>query len=407
MKIDKNKLARQEEIISKWKANKAKGTLEACTGFGKTFVGALVIQEMNQKNPERSTIVVVPSSYLKKQWEDKVKEFKLLNVEVIIVNTAIKRQLTCDLMVLDEIHNYAAASFKKVFRTVTYKFILGLTATMERLDGREILIRSKCPVIDTVTLEEALDKGYVSDFRVFNLGIELDDVDRATYKKIGDNFYKYFSMFGHDFDTAMRCLSDPAFRTLYAERMGWTPEETMMFAVQFQRNMSERKKFLYYASSKVDMAVKLIKTFEVPTITFSQSTEFCDIIEKREPKLCVTYHSKMKAKEKKAALAKFKDGRSKTRVINTAKSLDEGFDIPSIVMAIICSGTSSFKQDLQRTGRAIRMAEGKLGLIVNLYIKNTQDEKWLRARQIKTTNVVHVNSVEEIERIVTNLKMTA
>ena len=42
-------------------------------------------------------------------------------------------------------------------------------------------------------------------------------------------------------------------------------------------------------------------------------------------------------------------------------------------------------------------APGKTGLIVNLYIKETQDEKWLRNRQKKTINATHVESIKQIK----------
>lgn len=406
MKIDKHKLARQKQVIERWKKNKARGSLEAVTGFGKTFVAILVIKEMNEKRPERNTLVIVPTKYLQKQWLGLVESFELKHVEVKVINSAIKESYQCSLLVLDEIHNYASNSFKAIFRTVKYSFILGLTATLERMDNRHLLINGHCPVIDSIGMREALDNNYVSDFRVFNLGIEMSPADQKTYKSIGDKFYKYFAMFSHDFDTAMRCLSDESFCAMYAKKMGWDTKDTKLFAINFNRNMQLRKKFLYFAPSKVEAAVKLINTFKVPTITFSQSTEFCDSIMSREPGLCVTYHSKMKAKEKRASMERFKDDKDTIRVINTAKALDEGFDISGIVMGIICSGTSSPRQDLQRTGRAIRYSEGKLGMVINLYIKGTQDEKWLRARQKNTENIVYVNSVDEIVKITNQLKTT-
>jgi superfamily II DNA or RNA helicase len=71
--------------------------------------------------------------------------------------------------------------------------------------------------------------------------------------------------------------------------------------------------------------------------------------------------------------------------------------VKGIDLAIISSGTSSTRQDLQRTGRAIRYQEGKTAVIINIYIKDTQDERWLRARQKKSTNIIHVNSIQEIK----------
>lgn len=406
MEINKVKLARQRQVIQRWKDNRARGTFEGVTGFGKTFVAILIIQEMNTKRPERTAHVVTPTRYLKTQWENLVKKFKLKNVTVDTVHTTVKAPMKCDLLILDEIHNYASAKFKSVFRIVKYKFILGLTATLERKDNRHVILKSYCPIIDTVDMQEALDNGYVSDFRVFNLGIELNEEDRKEYKKIGDQFYRFFAKFGHDFNAAMSCLSDPTYAALYDQRMGWEEGEARISAIHFNRNMAKRKKFLYYAESKVDTAVEIIKQFKVPTMTFSEATEFADSLTNKLPKICRSYHSKMPKKVKNEVISSFQDGRTSVRVINTAKALDEGFDISGVELAIICSGTSSERQDLQRTGRAIRYSEGKLGMIINLYIKNTQDEKWLRARQKKTKNVVYVKSIDEIKEIVNTLKLT-
>jgi superfamily II DNA or RNA helicase len=37
--------------------------------------------------------------------------------------------------------------------------ILCLTATLERLDGKEIILKDRCPVVDTITLTEAAENG--------------------------------------------------------------------------------------------------------------------------------------------------------------------------------------------------------------------------------------------------------
>ena len=42
------------------------------------------------------------------------------------------------------------------FYSVKYKYILGLTGTLERLDGRHKLLEKYCPVVDRVTVEEAI-----------------------------------------------------------------------------------------------------------------------------------------------------------------------------------------------------------------------------------------------------------
>ncbi|MBO7451646.1 MAG: hypothetical protein J6U54_14880 [Clostridiales bacterium] len=53
----------------------------------------------------------------------------------------------------------AADTFSKVFEKVSYNNILGLTATFERLDGKEILISKYAPVCDTIPIELAETNG--------------------------------------------------------------------------------------------------------------------------------------------------------------------------------------------------------------------------------------------------------
>ena len=46
-----------------------------------------------------------------------------------------------------------------IFECVDYQMILGLTATIERLDGKETLVKSYAPVCDEITIEEATANG--------------------------------------------------------------------------------------------------------------------------------------------------------------------------------------------------------------------------------------------------------
>ena len=397
MKINKEKLQRQEKVLAKWKANKCIGVLEACTGFGKTFVAVLAIKEMNQRFTQRTTLVVVPTLYLKSQWESEIVNHNLKNISVMVVNSAVKLDRQCDLLVLDEIHNYGSLEFIKAFSKIKYSFLLGLTATMERSDERHHLISEYAPVIDQITLVEALANGYVSKFAVYNIGIELSGDDLVHYQKLNDQFHRYFAWFSHDFKSAMRALKNNSHCEQLAFRLGKTSVEIKSYAVQFMRNVQARKKFIYSHKGKLTLAKEIIEHLNVKTLTFSETVDFADSLsDSLQEGTSFSYHSKVHKKVKAEKLASFNTADSTLMTINTARALDEGFNVEGVELALICSGTSSSRQDLQRTGRAIRFQEGKRGLIINLYLKDTQDEKWLRARQSKATNVNWVNSLEDI-----------
>ena len=146
------------------------------------------------------------------------------------------------------------------------------------------------------------------------------------------------------------------------------------------------------------------KLGELRTITFSESVDFANAITEQLPLESVAYSSKMPAKKRQQALEQFNTG--KARIINTARALDEGFDVPGVELAIISSGSSSPRQDVQRTGRAIRFVEGKVGYIVNLYMPDTQDEKWMRKRQKNSTNIQHVQSLDQAIEIIGGITTT-
>lgn len=391
MRTDEKRLARQKQLLRNWSSNGCIGTIEACTGFGKTYAAILAIQALNKQQPGESTLVVVPTVHLKKQWEEQVQH--LNDVTVLVVNTAVKSKHNVNLLVLDEIHNYATTLFGQIFEQAEYKKLLGLTATITRKDGNDYLLRQRAPIIGKVSLEEALREGYVSPFRVLNVPVMLNEYDREMYKELSNQFTYYFSKFGHDFGQAMNCLKDRTACENFARRTTADADAVRVWAINFNRNLAARKKMLYNNGSKLDAAARFIKELDKRTITFSESVDFANALTRQAPRLCVPYSSKMTKTKRKKALEAYESGAA--RVINTARALDEGFDVPGVELAIISSGSSSPRQDIQRTGRAIRFVEGKVGYVVNLYMPDTQDEKWLRSRQKNSTNIEWVESVDQ------------
>ncbi len=401
--IDEKRLARQKSILRSWASNGCRGTLEACTGFGKTYTAVLAIKALNEQQSGAKTLVIVPTIHLKKQWEDQVSD--LQHVTVLVINSAIKYEHNVNLLILDEIHNYATSSFGYIFERVQYKKILGLTATISRQDGNDYLLRQKAPIVATVKLEEALREGYVSPFRVLNVPVYLNDQDRDEYKELSRNFNYYFSKFGNDFGQAMNCLKSEQACENFARRTAADGDKVRVWAINFNRNMAKRKKMLYMNQSKLDSVYRLCTEMrELRTITFSESVDFANAITAELPLESVAYSSKMPAKKRREALEQFNSGTA--RIINTARALDEGFDVPGVELAIISSGSSSPRQDVQRTGRAIRFVEGKVGYIVNLYMPDTQDEKWMRKRQKNSTNIEHVQSLDHAVQLMGGITNT-
>lgn len=95
---------RQEESVRKWLQSKGRGTLECCTGYGKSRCALIIIKKLIQKYPTMRILIVVPTELLKDQWLGHIEANQLqLNVETRIINTVAKNGHQCDLLIIDRV----------------------------------------------------------------------------------------------------------------------------------------------------------------------------------------------------------------------------------------------------------------------------------------------------------------
>lgn len=93
---------RQAIGVQRWVDNKLRGSLVYCTGFGKTRTAITCMKRFLAKNPGRRIIIVVPTDALQRQWLSDLTEQQVPMVyEVLIINSVVKHEWTCDLLVLD------------------------------------------------------------------------------------------------------------------------------------------------------------------------------------------------------------------------------------------------------------------------------------------------------------------
>lgn len=410
MKLDPSKLARQKQIARTFWQQGGIGSFLAATGFGKSFTAILIIKSLQRKFPGLTTLVVVPSDYLRDQWRGLIKSFGLSRIRVDTVHSMVKESGRVDFVILDEMHSYTSPVFSNIFDVINYTYLLGMTATMREDPERNRLLHEKCPVFDEVTLKECLEKGWVSPFVIYNYGLNLNEEDRWYYDNLSGKFNRAFAVFGHDLKLAFKCLEKKKVREAYAKKIKWDPGRVAGAAANMSKNMSERKEFLYNHPLLLDAGVGIVNYLgdDRKIITFGQSTDFADrMTQALGPGRSMSYHSKMGATEIDGKVYRGKKLKNKVielfetneiRVINTAESLDQGTDIEDIDTSLVCSGTSSVLQALQRTGRDIRVKEGKLACEINLFLRNTQSEKWLRKRQRKhpRKTIKYISDINEI-----------
>lgn len=389
---NESRTLRQKEGVQKWVDNKLKGTLVYPTGTGKTYTAIMALQRVIAKNPQAKVLIVVPTDPLKLQWIEQLASFNLLdNCTIVIINTAIKNTYSVHVLVIDECHRAAATTFSKIFQCVKYKAILCLTATLERLDGKHSIITKYAPIVDKIELSDAIQNGWVSNYREY---LVLLEVDLTEYLQYNQQFYDHFTFFNNDFSAAMKCCTDSFYRRMYAKEHGESEKTVIIHAMGFNRALQARKKFINNHPKKIEIANLILEhRQDRKAITFSNTITMAEKI-----KYGKAYSGKDTKKKGRITIEEFKA--QSTGVLNSSQKLNEGFDDPNVSLAVILGFDSNKGKKQQRIGRVIRKTDNKVVEVFSLVLKGTVEETWFTNSAddyitISEENLIHLLNGEE------------
>ena len=178
--------AHQDEAFRRLTAHDA-GVLAAATGFGKTVIGARIIAE--KKCP---TLILVHTKELAAQWKTRLEQFLDINevieskhkstsvigqlgggkknlhgiVDIALIQSLVDRDQSVKdlihnygLILVDECHHISAVNFSRVMSQVDAAWVYGLTATPIRKDGHHPIIFLQCgPIRYQVTAKSQTKK---------------------------------------------------------------------------------------------------------------------------------------------------------------------------------------------------------------------------------------------------------
>lgn len=371
---------RQKLGIKRWLS--AGGCASMCyvTGFGKTRIALDIIDLLVEKNSNLSVLIVVPTEILKEQWLEKVIERNLLgNCDIEIINSVIKKDWKCDLLVQDECHLFVSSLFSRVFEVVKYKLLLCLTATLERLDGKEELLKRYAPVCDRITIDEAVENGWVSPCTEYVVMIKTD---LTEYNELNRRFTASFAFFNFDFSIAMKCVQDAFFRRRWCKENNVNYKEASAMTFEWMRCLRLRKQFVQSHPKKIEIARKIINARKDKKIlTFSATIE-----DAKKIGTGLVLHSKQSKKLNEKILEEFKNMES--GVLCSSKAANQGLDIPGLSVGINMNIDSSKITKTQRTGRVIRAEKGKKAELFTLIIAGTQEFGWWRNSKTSSNYVI-------------------
>ncbi len=87
-----------------------------------------------------------------------------------------------DYIVVDEFHHAVSKNYQNIINYFEPKFMLGLTATPDRLDNKDVFSICDYNTVYEATLKTAIDKGWLVPFRYYGIYDESVNYDNVEYK---------------------------------------------------------------------------------------------------------------------------------------------------------------------------------------------------------------------------------
>lgn len=202
LQVDVRPYAYQQEILDNLDAEREvyghfRNLIEAATGVGKTMIAAFDYKKFKEKHARARLLFVAHRKEILEQSIQKFQEVlndfnfgelyvdgrRPLDVEHLFIsiqsfNSAKLAQWTSedyyDYIIVDEFHHAAAASYQELLAYYKPKILLGLTATPDRMDGKDILKYFDGRIASKLLLGEAIDRNLLSPFQYFGVTDETD-----------------------------------------------------------------------------------------------------------------------------------------------------------------------------------------------------------------------------------------
>lgn len=396
-----NRDERQQLSVRRWINSGGKSSIVGCTGYGKTKCAILIIQAFIKRNPNFNTLIIVPTDVLKQQWQRELAKNHLFTFcKIEIINSALQNEYCVDFLILDEVHQYASPKRIKIFEVIKYRYVLGLTATFERLDGLHNHLIPYVPICDVVTLTDALENHWVSDYRNYKV---LLDVDMSQYHTYNAKFQQLFAYFSHDFKLVMSLLNSTKQLKIWAKKNKKDYKIVKGYLSAFMKYLRLRKSFVMSHEKKFEIANKILDArMNQKCILFTATVKDAETFKNR----ALICHSQRKKSENKIIIDEFNLLNSGNIV--SPNALRTGVDIKGLSVGIALSCNSSQISSWQSLGRVIRLEKDKIAEFFTLIIKGSIEELWYnnanRNSSYITINEEQLNSILKGKLIYTRPK---
>ncbi|SES12891.1 DEAD/DEAH box helicase family protein [Salipaludibacillus aurantiacus] len=308
-----------------------KAMVVMATGLGKTYLAAFFArhfsrvlfiahreeilfqakQSFQHVLPEKSCGII----------NGKLKESHTDHVFASIFTLASDKHLTSfkrdefDLIIVDEFHHAAANSYSRALDYFQPKFLLGLTATPDRMDGKDVFALCQGNVAFQMHFLEAIQIGWLAPFHYYGV---YDDTDYSQVTWLGTRY-----------------------------------DQEELLAKQLKEEMAEK---IYQA---------WLEHRQSRTLAFGSSIrqiKFLADYFRRKGVRAVDLHSETQGISRKEAIDQITAG--KIDIIFTVDLFNEGTDIPALDTLLFVRPTESLTIFTQQIGRGLRLSKNKEHCVV-------------------------------------------
>jgi len=368
----------QQEALEAWKQGGCRGLVVLPTGSGKSLVGLEAIAHLG-----RSALVVAPTIDLMNQWYDLLcahfdQEVGVLGggyhqVEELTVTTYDSAYLHMErygnhfgLILFDEVHHLPGEVYSHAAQMALAPYRLGLTATLERADGRHALLPD---LVGPLAYEQGirqLSGEYLAEYRVEHRRVDMVAEERAAYETAKSEYQTFLesknlklgSTAGWKHFVQLSSRSPEGRRAMLAYRLH---RKLALGTVAKLRVLEEilmahpRERVLVFTGDN-ETVYEISRRFLVPAITHLTPT-----------------------KERRSLLAGFNQG--EYLVLVTSKVLNEGVNIPEASVAVVLAGSATIREHVQRLGRILRRRQGKEAVLYEVVSRDTVEDQISRRRR--------------------------
>ena len=280
------------------------------TGGGKTAIFTAIAKA----SPKR-VLILAHRKELIDQMTERLGDYDTQRINVGMVQTIAKRgcEIEPEFIIIDEAHHAVAGSWNKITERYPNAYVLGVTATPCRLDGKGLAAAFDV-MVEGVKISQLISMGYLCGAKTYASQHDLSKIKSIAGDYHSGQLAEYFnkSKITGDAITSWR---------KYAYDM-----QTIVFCINI-------------AHAKIVAGMFHVLGHKSAVISSENSKE-----------------------ERNQIVDDFRSGRIKLLV--SVDIISEGFDVPECGAVILLRPTKSLSLYMQQVGRALRTSPGKKEAII-------------------------------------------